>query len=90
MNLKMKLKARATAVVQILDDNTAIYSDECSPTYENTLMLVEAKSYDALKAKLIEKAQVLAAETSFDPVIVVIRDDKHEIVKLEKTQQSIF
>lgn len=86
MNLKFKLTKKITAVAQITDDNTAIFSDECSPTHRGALRIITAKSPKKLRKKIDALAISLAEPTRFACVICYVKDDTYEVKQL--TQSS--
>ena len=80
MNLKMKLNLKVTAIARILNDKTAIYSDEVSPTTDDALRLIEAKSRDELIATCQKLAVELNKDTRFNTVFLLI-DENNETTK---------
>lgn len=90
MNLKFKLTKKLTAVVQILDDNTAIFSDECSPSHKQCMTIIKAKSAAKLKKKCDKHAIKLAKPTRFPATICYVRDDKYEIIQLAPTKTQEY
>jgi len=86
MNLRFKLSKKITAVIQITSATTAIFSDECSPTHLNTLSIIEAETFDELKAKCYNKAIELASHTRFDPIVCVVSNNTYKVITLEPAE----
>lgn len=75
MNLKSKLQHKVTAVVQILSDTRAIFSDECSPTHINALTILEATTKQDLWKAIKDRARETASAAKFRCVIALIKGD---------------
>ena len=88
MNLKMKLTQRVTAIARIVNNTTAVFSDEVSPTTDDCLRILEADDRD----KLIKLIQSLAAElnkdTRFDTVLLLVNEDNSTTRFVRKRQQE--
>ncbi len=75
MNLKSKLQHKVTAVVQIIDDTNAIFSDECSPTHINALSIITAATKQDLWKAIKDRARETASAARFRCIIALIKPD---------------
>ena len=75
MNLKTKSSHRLTAVVKLVDDTTAIFSDECSPTHIDALSIITATTKQDLWNAIRTKALQTAADAKFTCTIALIHPD---------------
>ena len=85
MNLKSQLQYKVTAVVKIIDNKTAIVSDECSPTHHGALTIVKAASKEDLWRAVRDKCRELASNAKFRCTIALInQQDELQILKDEQ------
>lgn len=85
MNLRTKLQHKVTAVVKIVDNKTAIVSDECSPTHLGALTIVKAASKEDLWKAIRDKCRELAAQAKFRCTIALInQQDELQILRDER------
>jgi len=87
MNLKFKMSKKLTAVVEFVNDTTAIFSDECSPHATQTLrILTNDAGFEDLLEDAKELAIQLAAPTRFKPVIFLIKGKHTDTQELEPAE----
>ena len=86
MNLKSKLGYRVTAVVKIVSDTQAIFSDECSPTHKGALSIITATTQQDLWNAIRSRALELASNTRFQCVVALI--DEHDNLLIRKAESK--
>lgn len=84
MNLKSKLQHKVTAVVSIIDDTSAIFSDECSPTHINALTIITAATKQDLWNAIKDRAREQASAAKFRCLIALIKGDTITYIRDEQ------
>ena len=90
MNLKSKLQHKVTAVVQIIDDTNAIFSDECSPTHVNALSIITAATKQDLWKAIKDRARETASAAKFRCIIALIKPDNTITFLRDEPQQPEY
>ena len=75
MNLKFKIGHKLTATATIIDDNTAIFTDECTASPTNCSSIIKADDLKSLWSKIYQQTITTTQQTNFKPILALIHNN---------------
>lgn len=76
MNIKFKASHKLTATATIINDNNAIFTDECTASPTNTAHIIQADNLKELWSKIYTTTLEVTKQTHFKPILALVHNNK--------------